>query len=291
MVEWLQTWTGLNPEEARLVWTLLGIVAAAFTILGTGTSLLTYRLGKLRTWRDVHHNIDRGSAIEADLVFKPRTDGKIEFSVVTVQGVLPLHAIFQDVRLEAIARRTIANNHSHECWLFPAEGSEHHRAYERVAAHVSGNERVANQSALFGRHNECNEELTAIALVRAIAEDGRKMAHLIKIDPRELERIESDETYLETLFPLRGVHVPYRGVAVEMAHAFKRAKTIFAEVGAKRGDVSEEEWRRLEREAGEKAQVWLVPIRTHKVAPSEVEIRRIVREELASFAGLSAKPA
>jgi hypothetical protein len=83
--------------------------------------------------------------------------------------------------------------------------------------------------------------------------------------------------------------VPYRDVAVEMARAFTTAKILFAGVAAKRGEVSEEQWRRLEREAGEKAQVWLVPIRTHKAAPNADEIRRIVREELASLAGFSAR--
>lgn len=279
-MSWLQNLIGLSPEEARYVWALLGIVSVILTILGTGTSVLAYRLGKVRGWRDHRRHIDRGKILEADLVFGPAGEGEANFSVATIGGVLPLDRVFYDAAIESVVRNAVGKRGVGKILL--AEGFLRHRAYERIAAHITGNERVANQSVLFGRFADCHTDMAAFMLVDAVAEDGTTMSQILKADPAQLERRLTDEAAVSNIIPLRGVHVPYRDVALDMAQKFATSKALFAEVAAKRSHVSEDEWRRLEREAGGKAEVWLVPMRATKVGASRDDVRDVVREELTA---------
>jgi hypothetical protein len=281
MVNWLQQLTGLSEADARYVWVLLGIVSVALTILGTFTSVLAYRWGKIQGWRDHRNHLDTSSMMEVDLVFREASPDRVDFSVGTRQGVHQLSYVLGDEELEAVARDTVRRGMPGDV-LFP-QGELRHRGYERVGAHITGNDDVANQAALFGRIDDFHEDITAFMVVKTVAEDGRLMAQTIKVSPRELERILDEDGYVGKLWPFRGAHMPYRDMVQTMAAEYRVSQKLFAAVNAVRETVPEERWRDLEREAGQKASVWLAVIRTHKVGATPDDLRKILREEMPAL--------
>ena len=92
------------------------------------------------------------------------------------------------------------------------------------------------------------------------------MAHIIKANPRDLERLEN-ESLNGRIVPLRQVHGRYLPVLQAMARHWVAAKAEFA----RNSD---------ERTAGRKAAVWTAVIRTQRTM-TEADLRRIVREEMA----------
>lgn len=266
MVKFLQFLVGLSEEEARYVAALIGIVAAFFTILGTGTSVITYRLGQLMGWRDYRRSIDRYTVRCQRFIVEPGPDGKMVF-VVETAAMESLSTVFGTNHLAKIVANAVGIGEPGRALLPP--GRERYRALARASSFVTGNNEQASQSAMFGRFDEYHCDMTAVMLTWARGDDGESVPRILMASPELLDEA-LNEKFIDELPSLRASYEHYKAILREMAKAFQESNEIFANVPD-------------HREAGGSAEVWLVMNRTPKIyAGDEENIRTIVRQELRS---------
>lgn len=257
----LDTLSKITPDEWRI---FIAITVGLCGLVG----YIAHAVGKTRGWNDRRHDRDRDNVIVASLIFEPLSGGRKRFSIETDDQLPTLSQVFGNPHLERKIKNAVGHRAPGERLFKP--GDDHYLAMERVSIHLTGPDPAATQAALFHRDGEYHTDFVATWLICAIGEDGIKMTHIIKANPKDLEDLGTPG-FLESLVPLRQVHKRYLDVAIAMSREYTESKWIFKEATAAG----------QERFAGEKASVWTVPVRTQR-ALTEERAREIVHSAIGT---------
>lgn len=267
-IQKLEEFFGMAPGELVLYVSILSLLSLILLILirSARASNETRRL--LARIQDKRHNLDRDNIVIVTAILDPVTDG-VEFMAETHPGAPLIGTVFTSDHIAAEARRR-----SLHCTpgrpLFVLGTDDHYKAMEQAYRFLSGPVPSATEAAATGHHDEQRISSQKMLLTVMEGEDGINTPHILKGDAEVIRRLATLGDH--GLF--RATHRAYAEVFASMHDVIASSARLF-EAAKSTGSVE------AVKEAGRNAAVWTVPIRTSKLL-TEADVRRIIREELAT---------
>jgi hypothetical protein len=241
----IQDWTGLDREQLQATSAIVAIVGG-----------LALWLGRLWGWRasrreqsQFKKRLDDDHIVIERLVFE-ETDGGIIFDRETEGGIHALKDVFGSnglvVKIRAAIRRS-----ENGARIFPS-GALHRLMMERVEAYITGNDRSASQSAMFGRKSEYHLDQTAFTVLYMIGEDGFAMLHVLLVNQEYLKLIHEQPKLNWLKARRQSYQKKYFALLPKLAQEFENSAKLFQAI-------------ENEDKAGEGAFFWTALIRTRKL--------------------------